>query len=82
MAGARHSLPKAAGALTRYTGQYRVGDYPQSTIAKLAMLQKEVDIQISTSPDGGLIWTTSDGAAGACGKDPDAGGSKLMRFGV
>jgi hypothetical protein len=25
------------------------------------MLQKEVDIEISPSPDGGLIWTTSDG---------------------
>jgi hypothetical protein len=55
--------PEPAGALARYTGHYRVGDYPHSTLAKLAMLQKDVDIEISPSPDGGLIWTTSDGTA-------------------
>jgi hypothetical protein len=29
------------------------------------MLQKEVDVQISPSPDGGLIWTTGDGRTDA-----------------
>jgi CubicO group peptidase (beta-lactamase class C family) len=56
------SHPETAGALTRYTGHYRIGEYPHSTIVKLAMLQREVDIQISASPDGSLTWTTSDGA--------------------
>lgn len=55
--------PEPAGALTRYTGHYRVGEYPHRTIVKLAMLQREVDIHISASPDGSLTWTTSDGAA-------------------
>jgi hypothetical protein len=55
--------PETAGALSRYEGQYRIGEYAHTTIVKLAMLQRDVDIQIGASPDGSLKWTTSDGAA-------------------
>ena len=54
--------PEPAGALARYTGTYRIGDYTHSTIAKLAMLQQDVDIQMRAAPDSSLTWITGDGA--------------------